>query len=94
MLDLKANYKTGKGDLSCRACKSDNEESQKYIFQCPALSDTSLMTDNIPEYEDLMGQDTEKIVACARLIKSKFKHFRMKINQTSALADATCSASD
>ena len=52
------------------------------------------MTDNIPEYEDLMGQDTEKIVACARLIKSKFKQFRMKINQTSALADATCSASD
>ena len=94
MLDLKANYKTGKGDLSCRACKSDNEESQKHIFQCPALSDTSLMTDNIPEYEDLMGQDTEKIVACARLIKSKFKQFRMIINQTSALADATCSASD
>ena len=38
MLDLKANYKTGKGDLSCRACKSDNEESQKHIFQCPVES--------------------------------------------------------
>ena len=94
MLDLKSNYRTGKGDLSCRACKSDNEETQRHLFQCPALSDSSLVTDNIPEYDEIMGQDTEKIVACSRIMKSKFNQFKMKINQTSALADATCSASD
>ena len=94
MLDLRSNYKTGKGDLSCRACKSDNEETQRHLLQCPALSDSSLVTQNIPEYEDLMGHDTEKIVTCARIIKSKFKIFKTKVNQTSALADATCSASD
>ena len=82
------------GDLSCRACKSDNEETQRHLFQCPALSDSSLVTEIIPEYEDVTGQDTEKIEACARILKSKFKIFKMKINQTSALADATCSASD
>ena len=94
MLDLKSNYKTGKGDLSCRACNSDYEETQRHLFQCPAISDSSLVSQNIPEYEDIMGQDTEKMVACAKIIKSKFKLFKMKINQTSALADATCSASD
>ena len=54
----------------------------------------SLVTEIIPEYEDVTGQDTEKIEACARILKSKFKIFKMKINQISALADATCSASD
>ena len=57
--------------------------------------DSSLVTENIPEYEDIMDQDTEKIVTCAKIVKSKLKLFKMKINQqTSALADATCSASD
>ena len=71
-----------------RLCREEN------ILQYPALSDSSLVTEIIPEYEDVTGQDTEKIEACARILKSKFKIFKMKINQISALADATCSASD
>ena len=94
MLNLKSNFKQGNSDLSCRACRTD-EESQRHILQCSALSDSSILTgENVPEYDDLMSQDSVKIEAIGKILNSKFKAFKNKTNQTNALADATCSASD
>ena len=94
MLNLKSNFKQGNSDLSCRACRTD-EESQRHILQCSALSNSSILTgENVPEYDDLMSQDSVKIEAIGKILNSKFKAFKNKTNQTNALADATCSASD
>ena len=93
MLNLKSNFKQGVSDISCSACKIE-EESQRHLLQCTALADNSVLPNNVPQYDDLMGQDLQKVEAIGRILRAKFKLFKVKTNQTNALADATCSASD
>ena len=94
MLDLKSNYKQGKKDLSCGACNT-SEESQLHIMQCEALEDSSLLTQNMPDYCDLMGQDPAKIEAIGRILKMKFTQLKMKTKTNQCTGQvAMCSTSD
>ena len=78
MLDVKSNYKQGKSDLSCRLCQK-SEENQLHLLQCEGLKDSSLLTQHIPQYSDLMSQDHLKIEAIGRILKTKFTLFKTKM---------------
>ena len=72
MLDLKANFKTGKTDLSCRKCLIE-EETQKHLIECSELKDNSLVTDsNVPEYDDIFSTERDKVEAIGRILIQKF----------------------
>ena len=42
MLDVKSNFELGKTDLLCRKCSTE-DETQKHIMVCSALSDNSVI---------------------------------------------------
>ena len=58
MMDLKSNFKLGQTDLSCSRCDTGEEESQRHVLSCPAVTqgDTSVISD-VPCYEDLLSED-------------------------------------
>ena len=73
MLDVKANFKAGKTDLTCRKCLVE-EETQKHLLECPDLKDNSIVTEfNIPDYEDLFSTDCEKVEVIGRILLQKFR---------------------
>ena len=93
MLDVKCNYKQGKSDLMCGACKTD-EENQLHLLHCEALKDSSILNQNIPQYCDLMSQDHVKIEAIAKILKTKFTLFKTKTKANQCTGQvAMCSTS-
>ena len=78
MLDLKANFKSNWSDTVCRKCCAE-EENQKHLLSCPALRDTSVVT-QVDEYESIFGNDQDKISRICHILKSKL----VKLKQPSA----------
>ena len=78
MLDLKANFKSSLSDSVCRKC-CEQEENQEHLLSCPALRDTSVVT-QVDEYESIFGNDQDKISRICHILKSKL----VKLKQPSA----------
>ena len=58
-------------DIKCRQCGIE-DESQKHIFQCPALADNGVSPhSNIPEYETLFSDDPLKILIIGNILRTK-----------------------
>ena len=90
-VDMKSNYKQGKSDIACRLCQS-SEETQLHLLHCEALKDSSLLTQDTPQYCDLMGQDHARIEAIGRILKTKFTQFKLKTQTNQCTGqDAMCS---
>ena len=75
MLDVRANFKHGQADLSCTKCDTGEEETQPHLLTCPGLSDTSLVTE-VPEYEQLLDQDPDRVERLGRIVQHKFNLFK------------------
>ena len=73
MLDLKSNFKIGQVDTKCRRCEKD-EETQEHLLHCPTLMDGGVVSD-VPQYDDLLGEDTLRINNITRILSEKFKIF-------------------
>ena len=75
MLDLRANFKVVHVDPRCTRCDTGEEETQPHLLTCPGLSDTSLVTE-VPEYEQLLDQDPDKVERTGRILQHKFNVFK------------------
>ena len=75
MLDLRANFKVGQVDLRCTKCDTGEEETQPHLLTCPGLSDTSVVT-VVPEYEQLLDQDPDRVEKLGRILQQKFNMFK------------------
>ena len=77
MMDLKANFKLGQTDLSCSRCGTGEEESQRHLLICPAVTqgDTSVISD-IPCYEDLLSEDPHRVETLGLVLNQKFNVFK------------------
>ena len=74
MLDVKANFKTGKTNLRCRKCLKE-EETQRHLLECSELMDNSVMIgSNIPKYEDLFSTDLDKVEVIGKILLQKYHH--------------------
>ena len=80
MVDVKANFKIGQGDIRCRAC-SQAEESQEHILQCPELQEKEIVMGPI-DYQDLFKNDTEKLAQISRIIQRKLKLLNEQVTMT------------
>ena len=74
MMDLKCNFKLGQTDLSCSRCGTGEEESQRHVLSCPAVTqgDTSVVTDAIT-YEDLLDEDPHRVETLGHKLNQNFK---------------------
>ena len=73
MLDLKTNFKVGAADTKCRRCENA-EETQEHLLSCPTLRDGGVVT-QVPQYDELLGEETQKIIMISRILASKFNQF-------------------
>ena len=73
MLDLKGNFKIGQMVTKCRRCEKA-EETQEHLLHCPTLMDGGVVSD-VPQYDDLLGEDTLRINNITRILSEKFKIF-------------------
>ena len=73
MLELRANFKSGKSDLNCRLCNK-HEENQQMLLKCSALNSDHLST---PPYSDLYSEDADKVTRISMILKKKFEKFQI-----------------
>ena len=73
MLELRANFKSGKNDLNCRLCNK-HEENQQMLLKCSALNADHLST---PPYSDLYSEDADKVTRISMILKKKFEKFEI-----------------
>ena len=76
-MDLKANFKLGQTDISCSRCSTGEEESQRHVLSCPAVTqgDTSVVTDVIT-YEDLLDEDPHRVETLGLILNQNFSVFK------------------
>ena len=72
MLELRANFKSGKNDLNCRLCNK-HEENQQMLLKCSALNADHLST---PPYSDLYSEDADKVTRISMILKKSLKSFK------------------
>ena len=93
MLDLKANFKAGRNDISCEKC-GNHDEDQQHLLSCPELNDNcvSLATSTI-EYDHLFSNDIKKVEAIGKVLDVKFKQLKAEPNKTKCTGnDKSCAA--
>ena len=81
MIDISDNFKNGKSDLKCRACKVEIED-QPHLLQCTKLIEHGEIVQNIPNYSDLFGDDAKKIAAVSKILQRKFTLLKEFKNQS------------
>ena len=81
MIDISDNFKNGKSDLKCRACKVETED-QPHLLQCTKLIEHGEIVQNIPNYSDLFGDDANKIAAVSKILQRKFTLLKTFNNQS------------
>ena len=86
MLDVKGNFKIGQVDAKCRRCLN-SEETQEHLLHCPTLMDGGVVSD-VLQYDDLLGEDTQKIKNIARILLEKFKIFKIPCAPSASAATA------
>ena len=56
--------------LFCPVCQDAKfEDEQPHLLQCEKLISDSIITKDLPEYEDLFTKDVDKVVVVVRLLK-------------------------
>ena len=85
MINVKCNYKIGQTDLKCRKCLSEDED-QEHLLKCPALVDNSVVSGEMPSYQDLFSNHTEKVIKISYILQSKFNLLTQPSAQLSSAA--------
>ena len=76
-LDLLGNFKTGKQNIDCRAC-GKAPELQPHLLQCDKLANFDVISEPIV-YDDIYSEDSHKVAAVARILKTKHEQFQKAI---------------
>ena len=85
MINVKCNFKAGQTDLKCRKCLSDDED-QEHLLNCPALVDNSVVIGEMPSYQDLFSNHTEKVTKISYILQFKFNLLTQPSAQLSSAA--------
>ena len=88
MLELKANFKLGKTNIQC-SLGCDNVEDQKHLFDCPELKDEEENDDEVLSYEEIYGNDLDKVRRVTQRLMERFKKFTTMVNRQTKPCSAT-----
>ena len=77
MLNTKKMFSQTYKSHFCPVCKDEQfEDDQPHLLQCEKLISDSIITKDLPEYEDLFTKDVDKVVVVVRLLKENFEKSR------------------
>ena len=73
MLEVAKNYPNKFTDKFCPVCRDGKSlDSQEHIFECLNLVKENQVVDKFAEYNNLFGEDVEKMVKVAAVVKENF----------------------
>ena len=67
MLKIKGNYKNGNPNLTCRACKREEETQQHVLEKCPKIHEN---TDLIVTKKELFSENTGTLLRICKKLDS------------------------
>ena len=88
MINVKSNFKIGQSDLNCRKGCAVTED-QQHILHCKAISDDCLSNLNAPLYDDLFGDEVNKISIVGRILMTRSKSFLQDIKPSARTTQTT-----
>ena len=82
MVDIRCNFRGNynDGDTLCPVCYS-GEDTQPHMLVCEDLLESHAVVLDIPEYEDLFGQNLKKKLEVALILKKHFKKRKQLLTQ-------------
>ena len=84
MLKTKQNFSQRYKSHFCPVCKNENlKDDQPHLLHCNKLVSDSIITANLPEYEDLFSNEVKKQVVIVKLLKENFEKRRNFWNKRS-----------
>ena len=72
MLDVSANYPSKSASKFCPLCRDEEIlDTQEHLFSCINVISKHQIMRNTPKYSDIFGDDVEKMVDIATIMKEK-----------------------
>ena len=73
MLDVSANYPSKSASKFCPLCRDEESlDTQEHLFSCINVISEHQIVRNIPIYSDIFGEDVDKMVEVATIMKENF----------------------
>ena len=72
MIDVKVNYKNKYSDNICPCCHVEVDD-QEHLLSCSELDEEGTLVGSSPHYQDLFGNNIEKQINIARILKKRFE---------------------
>ena len=72
MINVKVNYREKHIDMLCPCCKME-DDSQEHLLSCSGIKADGILASSVPVYQDLFGNNIEKQVNLARILKKRFE---------------------
>ena len=88
MVEVKCNFEFGKTGLKC-SLGCDNVEDQKHLFDCPELKDEEENDKEVLSYEEIYGNDLDKVRRVTQRLMERFKKFTTMVNRQTKPCSAT-----
>ena len=77
----------------CRKCKLNEETQRHLLLLCPKLSDNSVTNTCQLEYEDLLGNESNRIEVIGRILFKRFNDLKLNTDITLLCTDnISCAA--
>ena len=74
MLDVSANYSSKSASKFCPLCRDEESlDTQEHLLSCINVISKHQIMRNIPMYSDIFGDDVEKMVDIATIMKENFR---------------------
>ena len=80
MLDISSNFPNQKKSEFCPVC-NDSKDTQEHLMTCPELVDDKQLTDSVPRYEELFGENLLKQIRVAKIIQENFRLRKKKLKE-------------
>ena len=80
MLDISSNYPNQNKSEFCPVC-NDSKDTQEHQMTCPELVDDKQLTDSVPRYEELFGENMLKQIRVATIIQENFRLRKKKMKE-------------
>ena len=78
-IDIISNRNWNNEDIRCKICPTE-DFTQRHLLYCKGLQGKNEIVSQIPEYEQLFGEDMNSQIHISRIMKDHYK--RMKLQKT------------
>ena len=72
MIDVRANYRDKYWDTICPCCCLE-EDTQEHLLSCHMIDEEGAITDNLPNYQDLFGNNVVMQMQISRILRKRFQ---------------------